>query len=98
MSSDDELMIALIEMASGMVKLNVHCKEMQNIVCDVTVTSLSQNAGDAKLLHVGVTCDGCEQPIIDIDISAHSVLILTCAQVVKQLAFTLIIVWCCAPS
>ncbi|GBP13174.1 Sequestosome-1 [Eumeta japonica] len=64
MSSDDELMIALIEMASGMVKLNVHCKEMQNIVCDVTVTSLSQNAGDAKLLHVGVTCDGCEQPII----------------------------------
>jgi len=60
-ASDDELVIALTEMTGPVYKINISIKGEKK--SEQTATKEGESAGEGEL-HVGVTCDGCEGPVI----------------------------------
>lgn len=69
-SSDEEMMAALTAMfeINKPIKLYVYCKEAapKDDDCDIIISAITDtaNAASTSGQHYGVTCDGCEGPVI----------------------------------
>lgn len=68
-SSDDEMMTALVSLESGLIKLNVHCKnpDIRDDDCEIEITATTmfpENTDGNTAVHSGVVCNVCNSPVV----------------------------------
>ncbi|KAL0901759.1 hypothetical protein ABMA27_006935 [Loxostege sticticalis] len=69
-SSDEEMVTALSALCGtgNLIKLNIYVKEAEekDDDCDIVLTAVTDNptVGPSNLPHYGVTCDGCNSPVV----------------------------------